>query len=143
MRLSDAECGQRLAAARVLRLATTDASNTPHLVPAVFAARGNVLVSAVDHKPKRHQDLRRLRNIRENPRVCVLVDAYSDDWSRLWWVRGDGRAAILEGAARAEPLDRLAEKYPRYRERRPIGPVIEITVERWTGWASGDADSSG
>ncbi|MGQ4517158.1 TIGR03668 family PPOX class F420-dependent oxidoreductase [Streptomyces sp. DW26H14] len=99
MRLSEEEAGRRLGAARVLRLATVGPDGTPHLVPATFAwyagpAAGRIAI-AVDHKPKRHQNLRRLRNIEARPGVCALVDEYSDDWTRLWWVRADGTARVL------------------------------------------------
>ncbi|MDT0346997.1 TIGR03668 family PPOX class F420-dependent oxidoreductase [Streptomyces litchfieldiae] len=135
MRLSEPEARARFAAARVLRLATADADGMPHVVPATFAVADGTVVIAVDDKPKRHQDLRRLRNVEANPRVSALVDEYNEDWTRLWWVRADGTARVLTDEARAEPVDRLARKYPRYRATRPAGPVIEITVTRWTGWA--------
>src|SRR5262249_12517357 len=51
--LVEAEARRRFAAARVARLATVAADGRPHLVPVTFAVRGDVLVTAVDHKPKR------------------------------------------------------------------------------------------
>jgi PPOX class probable F420-dependent enzyme len=138
MQLPESEARRRLREARVLRLATADAEGTPHQVPATFAAYGDVLVIAVDQKPKRHQNLRRLRNIAANARVCALVDEYAEDWTQLWWVRADGRARVLQGPEREPPLDRLAAKYPQYAEDRPEGPVIEIRVTRVTGWAFSD-----
>ncbi|WP_326598088.1 TIGR03668 family PPOX class F420-dependent oxidoreductase [Streptomyces sp. NBC_01803] len=135
MRLTTEDARRRLTEAHVLRLATASSDGVPHQVPATFAAKGETLVIAVDHKPKQHQNLKRLRNIRENPQVCVLVDVYDDDWSQLWWVRGDGSARILVGEDRRAPVEWLKEKYPQYREQPPAGPVIEITVSRWTGWS--------
>jgi PPOX class probable F420-dependent enzyme len=134
--LSDAEARARLAEARVARLATADASGVPHLVPVTFALSGDALVIAVDHKPKRTWDLRRLRNIRENPRVAVLADHYSDDWTRLWWVRADGFATVIEDeAGRADPVSLLVAKYPQYRETVPAGPVIAINLTAVSGWS--------
>ncbi len=136
MTLSEPEARARLAAARVARLATADRSGVPHVVPVTFALSGDALVIAVDHKPKRTWDLRRLRNIRDNPRVSVLVDHYSEDWTRLWWVRADGLAAVVEDAAgREEPVALLRAKYPQYRETVPAGPVIAITVTAVSGWS--------
>ena len=98
---------------------------------------GDCIYSAVDFKPKSSTDLRRLRNIRANPRVAALADHYEDDWGRLWWVRADGRAAILDDpAAMAPALALLAGRYPQYRDQPPGGPVISIRVTRWTGWAA-------
>lgn len=122
---------------RVARLATVGGDGRPHLVPVVFALAGDRVVTAIDHKPKTTTDLRRLRNIRENPEVSLLVDHYDDDWSRLWWVRADGAARVVEsGPDREAAIDALAAKYLQYRERRPAGPVIVVDVTRWTGWSA-------
>jgi PPOX class probable F420-dependent enzyme len=127
-----------LASARVARLATCggDRRHQPHLVPITFALDGEVIVTAVDHKPKRTTALRRLANIVANPRVSVLADHYEDDWSKLWWVRADGTARVVEPRAPAyqDAVARLVERYEEYRERPPEGPAIAITVSRWSGW---------
>ena len=140
MNLSEPEARSRFAAARVARLATADAGGHPHLVPVTFAVDSSegAIYIAIDHKPKTTTNLKRLRNIEENPAVCLLADHYEDDWAALWWIRVDGRATVLPAGAaeRQWPLDMLAEKYPQYREHRPAGPLIVIAVSRWTGWAS-------
>lgn len=122
----------RCAAARVARLATVDATGQPHLVPVTFALRADTVVIAVDHKPKRTTDLRRLRNIAANDRVSLLVDHYTDDWTQLWWVRLDGRARVTP--AEPEPVAWLAAKYPQYAEHPPAGPLILVEVAVWRGW---------
>jgi PPOX class probable F420-dependent enzyme len=136
MRLSEEEARRRLAAARVARLATASAAGQPHVVPVTFAADGGHIYTAIDHKPKTTANLRRLRNITENPQVSVLADQYSDDWDDLWWARADGSAVLLTDPAQtAAPLALLAARYPQYQEFRPDGPVVAITVNRWTGWS--------
>lgn len=126
------------AAARVARLATTDASCRPHLVPLVFAvAPDDVVYSAVDAKPKRTTTLRRLDNVRSNPRVALLADHYDDaDWTALWWVRADGAARVIDrdDDDGRRGLALLAERYPQYETSPPPGPVLAIAVERWSGW---------
>jgi PPOX class probable F420-dependent enzyme len=142
MRLDEARCRDRLAAARVAVLATVSPSGRPHLVPVTFELTGSVIVIAVDQKPKSTTDLARLRNIAGNDRVAVLAQHYEEDWTALWWVRADGRARLLtEAADRAEPVRRLSAKYPRYRDDPPAGPVIWIDVERWSGWSYTDRSS--
>ncbi|MFI6323915.1 TIGR03668 family PPOX class F420-dependent oxidoreductase [Nonomuraea sp. NPDC050556] len=122
--------------ARVARLGTADSEGVPHLVPITFDVDGDVVSFVVDHKPKRSTDLRRLRNIVANDRVCLLVDEYDDDWARLWWVRADGRAEIHEsGPRRDRAVERLGIRYAQYRENPPQGPAVLITVESWSGWA--------
>ena len=116
VKLDGEEARARLAAARVARLATAGSDGLPHLVPVTFAVDGDRIFTAVDQKPKTTPNLRRLRNIRENPRVALLADHYAEDWDTLWWVRVDGRASILtDGAALQRPLDLLAERYQQYR----------------------------
>ena len=132
MRLDQATMRDRVAAARVARLATVDVEGRPHLVPVVFAIEGDDLWVAVDHKPKATRDLTRLRNLAGQPRVSVLVDHYDDDWTRLWWVRLDGAATVVDDG----PVALLGAKYPQYRQRRPDGPFIAVTVDTWRGWAA-------
>jgi PPOX class probable F420-dependent enzyme len=127
------------ASAQVARLATVDASGRPHLVAITFAVDGERIVTAVDHKPKRTTRLRRLENIEANPRVSVLADHYSDDWSKLWWVRADGTARVVEPGApeHKRAISALAARYPQYVEERPTDRVIVVSVSRWSGWRSG------
>ena len=74
-----------------------------------------------------------------------LTDAAYDPTARLlaWPAepltkripRADGRAAILTGRREmAAPLRLLTDRYWQYREAPPTGPVLAMTVERWTGW---------
>lgn len=139
MNLARDEARSRLGAARVARLATVDTRGDPHLVPITFAAVGDRIVTAVDHKPKRTNELARLRNLRTRPRVSVLADHYEERWEALWWVRADGVARVLapdeDAAEREAALDLLAAKYPAYRLFRPEGAVISVAVDRWSGWA--------
>jgi len=126
----------RLASVPVIRLATVSATGQPHVVVTTFAAGEGRIFTAVDHKPKTTRDLRRLQNIRENPRVALLADHYEEAWENLWWIRADGQAQILTDAAdMAGPIQLLADRYWQYRENRPEGPVIAITVQRWSGWS--------
>ena len=129
----------RFAAARVARLATADADAVPHVVPVTFAVVGDTIVIAIDTKPKSGRPLKRLANITANPAVSVLADHYDDaDWTRLWWVRADGAARVVDNREEREhDLDALREKYGQYRSDfvATDGPVIAIEVVRWSGWA--------
>lgn len=133
--MSPAEARERFAAARVARLATVSADGVPHIVPIAFALLDETAYSVVDDKPKRTTALRRLENVRATARAALLVDHYEEDWRNLWWVRADGTARIL---APNEPeaqraIDALIERYP---QQRPIGPVLTVDVDRWTGWSA-------
>lgn len=134
--MAEFEAAARFADAPVAMLGTVGADRAPHLVPVVFGVHNDVVYTAVDAKRKSTQRLRRLANIAANPRVCMLVDHYDDDWSQLWWVRADGQARVVDGEpARGAAIAALREKYPPYRSDPPRGPVIRVAVESWSGWA--------
>jgi len=135
--MDEADLRRRVVEARVARLATIEADGRAHLVPICFVVEGDRLYSAVDQKPKRSRDLRRLRNLRERPWATVLVDHYEEDWSRLWWARLRGPARIIESADDMQrALAPLIEKYPQYRREPPPGPVIALDVVERRGWAA-------
>ena len=129
---------ERIAAARIARLATIDPDGRPHLVPIVFVLDGETLYTAVDEKPKRSRTLRRIENARARPDVTVLVDHYEEDWQRLWWVRLRGRARVLDGGDEAERAIRLlGDKYAQYAEQPPRPPVLAVDIAEWRGWSGG------
>jgi PPOX class probable F420-dependent enzyme len=131
------DAAARFAAARVARLATVSGEGVPHLVPVVFAVVGPRILIAIDGKPKRTRALRRLANIADDPAVCLLVDAYSEDWTALWWARADGHAVVRDDdEALTEARSALGARYPQHAAEPPEGPVIEVTVGRWSGWTA-------
>jgi PPOX class probable F420-dependent enzyme len=121
--------------APVAMLTTVGADGAPHVVPVVFALHNDVVFTAVDAKRKSTHRLRRLVNIAAEPRVSLLVDHYEDDWSQLWWVRADGLAEIHEtGEAMAAGYALLRAKYAQYDRIALDGPVVTVTVSKWTDW---------
>jgi PPOX class probable F420-dependent enzyme len=130
------EMRRRFNGAMVARLATVGHDGRPHIVPITFALDDDTIYFAIDFKPKKTADLQRLRNIEANPSVSVLVDHYQDDWTKLWWVRADGRARIvIDGAVFETGIALLTRRYAQYRSARPAGPVVSIAIERMTGWS--------
>jgi PPOX class probable F420-dependent enzyme len=138
VRLTSDEARLRFGRSRTASLAMADRDCRPSVVVVTFAAVGDVVVTAVDHKPKTTSRLHRLRLVTENPQVSLLANEYDDsDWSRLWWARADGRARVLtQPEDRAEPLEWLTAKYPQYAAQPPAGPVIRVDVDRWSGWSA-------
>jgi PPOX class probable F420-dependent enzyme len=133
--MESAEARRLFATVSVARLASVRPDGAPHLVPVCFAVDGETLYTAVDAKPKTTKQLARLRHIVAEPRVAVLADHYEDNWTRLWWVRMDGRARIVDDPAERErALALLAGRYPQYRDTPPDGPVIAVDADRWSGW---------
>ncbi|ORB62259.1 TIGR03668 family PPOX class F420-dependent oxidoreductase [Mycolicibacterium tusciae] len=123
----------------VAMLATVGPDGAPHIVPVVFAVNTDreqpVIYTAVDAKRKSTKRLQRLTNIEANPRVSVLVDNYDEDWTQLWWVRADGVAEIHHsGDEMASGYALLRRKYVQYQRLALDGPVVTITVGRWSAW---------
>lgn len=135
--VDSSEARRRFAVAAFARLATVRPNGSPHLVPVVFALDGDVLTTAVDHKPKSTRRLQRLENLRHEPRCSLLVDHTDEDWSRLWWVRADGIAEVVDAPPADHPgLQRLVAAHETYRQRPPDGPLIVVRIRHWTGWTA-------
>ncbi len=127
--------------ARVGHLATVDEQGQPLNLPFCFAFDGECLYSPIDEKPKAAttRELKRIRNIRANPRVSVAIHRYDDqDWSRLAHVIIQGKASILtRGEAHRKAVRLLRRKYPQYRAMAlDERPVICIRAVRWIRWGA-------
>jgi PPOX class probable F420-dependent enzyme len=131
---------RRFAQARVARLATITARDTPHLVPVCFVLDIDRIVTVVDGKPKTTTALRRLDNVRAHPAVSLLVDHWDEDWTQLWWVRADGDAVVLDESPELDVL--LEPLHAKYRDKYgihpPRGPAIVIDVDRFVGWSASE-----
>jgi PPOX class probable F420-dependent enzyme len=129
-----------LAEHRVARLATVDEANAPHVVPICFAYGDGAIYTVIDEKPKTvsGSELRRVRNILANPDVCLLVDRYDDDWTRLAWLQVRGRAALVtDPAERNRTLALLRARYPQYQRMNLESCVlIRILPGRVVEWAA-------
>ena len=126
--------------ARVARLATGDRNGRPHVIPICYAFDGKALYSPIDEKPKKISPvkLKRIKNIRENPRVAVVIDHYDENWKKLAYVLIRGRAKLLtRGKNYQRALLLLRKKYPQYR-RMAIQerPMIHIRPTRVTIWGA-------
>ena len=128
-----------LATERVARLATADQYARPHIVPIVFVYEHPVLYTPIDGKRKSVDDwheLRRIKNVETNGRASVLVDFYTENWSKCAWVRIDGVADVLtKGEDHHHALSLLAARYTQYRNM-PLGdaPVIRVRVDHVSQW---------
>jgi len=128
-----------LARHRVARLATVDAAGRPHVVPVCFALVAGVIYTPLDRKPKRvpRERLRRVRDLAANPHVCLMVDDYDEDWTRLRWlqVRGDG-AIVPPGEEQRAAIAALQARYPQYAQMDlEDASVIRVTPLRIVQWA--------
>jgi PPOX class probable F420-dependent enzyme len=133
---------------RVARFATADAAGQPVVVPICYAIDGDFIYSPVDEKPKRvaPAELKRVRNIRANPKVSLVIDDYSEDWSKLEYVIIAGRAETIspvKGAdEHARAVSLLREKYEQYRSMAiDERLIIKIAIERVRRWDASKWDA--
>lgn len=126
---------------RVARLATASGTGEPHAIPVCFAFDGCLIHVALDEKPKNvpAKQLKRVRNILENPNVAFIVDRYSEDWDLLAYTMVRGRAELAEPGMEEHTaaIRLLRGKYRQY-ERMSIeeNPVISIHPERVASWGA-------
>jgi len=122
---------------RVARLASADAAGSPHVVPICYALIGDTVYFTIDQKPKKAPEkLKRLANLRANPRAAVVVDRYDEDWSRLGWVMMQGAAEILlAGAEHDQAQAALRQRYPQLAAMDIAAlPVVAVRIERVASW---------
>jgi len=128
---------------RVARLGTSGEEGEPHVVPVCFAYTPGSIYIALDEKPKDvpPTQLKRVRNILENPQVALVADRYAEDWDLLAFVMVRGQAKLVEAGTeeQAAAVRLLRGKYHQY-ERMKIeeNPVISIRPERAASWGALD-----
>src|SRR5690349_6011132 len=90
--------------ARSARLSTIGHVNIPHLVPVVFVFDGYCYYLPIDKKRKieKIEELKRIRNIKHNPNVALLIDEYYEDWSKLVFVMIQGKANLIDNREEEE-----------------------------------------
>ena len=126
--------------ARVAHLATADKNGCPHVIPICFVFDGNYFYSPIDEKPKRiaPQRLKRVKNIRENTQVALVMDHYEEDWGKLAYVLVMGQARVLlRGPKHRKGVRLLRGKYPQYRtmkiDRLPLIVIQPTRMRSWGG----------
>jgi PPOX class probable F420-dependent enzyme len=156
-RMLDASERAFVAERRTATLATVSRVGRPRLMPICFvladldpAEAQPVIWSPLDEKPKQVGDPRRLarvRDIEERPEVSLLFERWSEDWSRLAWLRARGIATLIEpaddAAAHRWAVGALRAKYGQYRgqhlEARPMLRIALVHTVSW-GTLSGPRD---
>jgi PPOX class probable F420-dependent enzyme len=119
----------------VAHLGLLDEDGEPRVQPVTFARLEDIIVSAIDDKPKRGIPAR-VERLRRHPRAALTIDRYDADWTRLAWVQILGDVTITDIGP--EALAALQHRYPAYRDRPPRGPLLELRPVRVLTWrASG------
>jgi PPOX class probable F420-dependent enzyme len=122
---------------RVARFATADADGQPHVVPICYALVEDKLCFTIDEKPKRRdKQLKRLANMRANPKVAVVIDRYDEDWSKLGWVMLQGEAEIVTaGRLHHESQAVLRQRYAQLLSMKIDRlPVVVVAISKVMSW---------
>lgn len=122
-----------IARERVCRVATTGADDEPHVVPVCHVLAGEKIYFGSGN------DARKVANLRENPRIALTIDLYSEEWSQLKGVTVQGTATLIERGPRfKQARARLYEKYPQYPEDAALATsdsvIVEVTPKHVFTW---------
>ena len=142
--INDASLETIIYKARVARLATVDSECKPHLIPVVFVFDNDCYFVPIDEKNKRSkpENLKRIKNIQQNPNVALLIDEYNEDWRNLYFIMIQGKASIVGGkesdqnelALLEKAHKLLSGKYLQY-QKIGIGKyVIKIVSQKVITW---------
>ena len=110
---------------RVARVATVERDGTPHNVAVcTVASNGRIYFAS-------GKGARKVRNLRRNPRVALVFDQYTENWSRLKGAMIVGTSTVIDqGAAFHRARQSLYRKYKSYARLAPIeeGESVIICV---------------
>jgi len=133
-----------ITSARSGHLTTASSNLQPYVTPVVFILQQNNIFVPLDDKPKTIsvKELKRVKNIEENPKVCFLVDHYEEDWTNLWFVMIIGYATLVELNGRAEKITKeirkihtkLLKKYSQYTKISIGRSYIKIRIDKTIYW---------
>lgn len=112
----------------VCRLATASKDGRPQVTPVIYVLDGGYVIIATDYGTKK------LKNLRENPRVSLVVDEYSPS-----------RAVVVEGTCEIHEqgveyrrlLGRLFERFESYRKnpwKEGESPILKIAPTKVVSW---------
>jgi uncharacterized protein len=113
------------------RFATASKDGTPQVTPVIYALDGNHPVIATDY------GTRKLKNIKENPKVCLLIDDYRvNPPNRGLMIRGE--CEIFErGKDYLRLLKVLFDRFEFYR-KNPWGegesPILRVEPRKAVSW---------
>ena len=114
---------------RVARLGTISGDGSVHVVPICYVFDGKAIYIGTEANSKK------VKNIRNNNNVTLLVDVYYEDWSRLQSLMIQSRAEIIEKGKEFNYARRLLyNKYRQYKKEAPLeegdSVIIKIKPER-------------
>ena len=131
----------------IARLALITRDNLPDVMPIVFARNEDTLFSPVDGKPKRTSKLARIRNIEANDNTMLLIDYYSREWEKLWWLKLLCLSEIVINPPNVRVYENtLIGKYEQYQKTKisysltdKTFIIFNIKSVKWWGFSGKDS----
>jgi len=128
--------------AHIAFLATAASNLQPYVTPVVFILHNGNIYVPLDEKPKTVEifQLKRVKNIQENPNVCFLVHHYDENWTKLWFVMVTGYANLVNGKLETSTSklntihNKFVSKYSQYKKIGIGNLYIRITINKTTYW---------
>lgn len=119
---------------KILRIATLDKKNTPHLVPVWYRYSGGKFYIGTNTKSKK------AKNITHNKTVCFCID--DGVWHPIYGVMGIGKAKLILQENKVKSIARRILlryfKNLKVRSARELleqtDCIIEITPKKMTSW---------
>jgi PPOX class probable F420-dependent enzyme len=123
-------------------LATAASNLQPYATPVVFILHNKNIYVPLDQKPKTVtiSELKRVKNIQENPKVCFLVHHHDEHWTKLWFVMITGYATLVNGRSKTlrEESKTIHNKFlSKYSQYNKIGVgnfYIRIRIDKLAYW---------
>ena len=114
------------------RVATVSSKGELHVVPVCYVLDDGNIYFATDYGAKK------VRNLKENRKISIIIDQYFEDWSKLKGILIQGEAELIEkGLEFAKIRDLLHKKYPQYMDM-PIKEeeclIVKIKPSRVSRW---------
>jgi PPOX class probable F420-dependent enzyme len=121
-----------LARERVCRVATVGKNGIPHVVPVCHVLAGGKVYFGTENSS------RKVRNLKTNPHMAVLVDLYSEAWTSLRGVLVQGTARLIRRGPEFRKIRALLyQKYPQYPDEAALSEgdtIVEMTPARVSSW---------
>lgn len=118
---------------RVLRIATVGKNGMPHNVPLCHVIDGDRIYFATEKGSKK------VKNLKENGKVALVCDEYSEIWSYLKGVFIQGKTRVISQGQEFRKVRKLFyQKYPQYEREFPIeegdAVIVEIIPQNIVSW---------
>jgi len=117
-----------LKAHELCRLATASRTAVPQVTPVIYAVDGEDVIVAIDYGEKK------LQNIRENPKVALVVDEFHPNKA----LAIQGSCEVVESGEEYLRLQRvLYDRFETYRRnpwKEGESPILRIRAKRCASW---------